>query len=126
MLNPMTRRSFFGRAAVAPVAGMAATPELPKQAWVIVTPNWQYNDEYTYAEGEDVLPKVYFDQHEAEAECQRRCRQFFTTQTPQDFEVCFELYRDGFPEDATEETVTWEQLRNAGFPQPYWVKELEV
>jgi hypothetical protein len=126
MGNQISRRAFLGQTAVAPAAGIAATPERPQEAWVIVATNWQYNDEYTYPEGEEVLPKVYFDQQAAEEECRRMCEQFFAGQTPLDFEVDFESYRHELPKDVTEETVTWEQLCSAGFPAPYYVQEMET
>jgi hypothetical protein len=126
MSHPISRRAFLGQTAVAPVTSVATSPQRPTQAWVIVTPNWRYNDEYNYAEGEEVLPKVYFDQHEAEAECRRLCEQFFTQQTPLDFEFDFQSYRDELPDGVTEEDVTWEQLVKAGFPAPFSIQELET
>jgi hypothetical protein len=87
MANQISRRAFLGQAAVTPATGIAEATARPKEAWVILATNWRYNDEYTYAEGEEVLPKVYFDRQEAEAECRRLCEQFFAGQTPLDFEV---------------------------------------
>ena len=127
MAHQISRRAFLGQAASAPAAAVVNIPsQRSKQAWVIAEVNWQYNDEYTYAEGEQTLPKVYFDRQEAETECQRLCEQFFENVTPLDWEVDFEFYRDHLPEDCAEESATWEQLRKAGFPAPYRVLEMET
>ena len=129
MAKQISRRAFLGQAATAPAAGMAREPtpaEQPKQAWVILRVGWEYNDEYSYPEGAQALPKIYFDRPEAEAECQRLCQKFFREATPLDFEVDFEFYRGVLAEDVTEETATWEQLCSAGFPAPYYLQEMET
>lgn len=129
MADSVSRRSFLRHAASAPAAGLAGPPalaETPKRAWIIVGVNWEYNDEYTYPDGERALPKVYFDEQVAAAECQRLCQEFFEQATPLDWEVDFGSYQDELPDDATEDTVTWEQLRQAGYPDPYYVQEMEA
>ena len=108
------------------VTGAADTPPpIPQRAWVIVELGWEYNDEFMYAEGEVPRTTLFFDQALADAECQRLCAGFFTAETPAEFEVDFASYFDeaeyrGFEEHA----VTWEALREWGFPDPYYVLEL--
>jgi hypothetical protein len=129
MADSVSRRGFLRHAACAPVAGVAGSPAVAEpiqQAWIIIGVNWEYNDEYTYPDGEQALPKVYLDQKAAEAECQRLCQQFFEQATPLDWEVDFVEYEPELPDDVSEETVTWDQLRQAGFPEPYYVQEMEV
>ena len=93
----------------------------------IVTPNWQYNDEYNYAEGEEVLPKVYFDQQRGRSRMPPALRAVLcTTRRRWTSRWIFSSYRDELSEDATEDTVTWEQLLQAGFPEPFSVQELET
>lgn len=126
MFEKLTRRMFFRRGASAPVAGLLKEADRPQKAWIIVELGWEYNDEFTYQEGEYPLPKVYFDRQEADRECARRCREFFAAQTPEEFEVDFDQYRPDLPPGATPQSVTWEQLREAGFKQPYIVQEMEA
>ena len=108
------------------VTGAAPAPRpIPQRAWVIVELGWQYNDEFTYADGEVPRTTLFFDQALADAECRHLCAGFFTAETPTEFEVDFASYFDeaehcGFEERA----VTWEALRERGFPDPYYVLEL--
>ncbi len=127
MSNNVSRRAFFRQAVAAPIATTAGVNEaLPKQAWIILEVNWGFNDEFTYEEGERALRTLYYTKEHAEQECQRLCDAFFAAETPQQFEVRFELYEDAFPAGTSEESVTWEQLRQAGFPNPYSVQELQA
>jgi hypothetical protein len=119
MSDSISRRTFFGRAAAAPLAipGSPLPAEKPDKAWVILGINWEYNDEYSYEDGEHVLNQVYYDQETALAECKRLCDQFFAGQTPTDFE-CDWNWLD------IDETDDWDAVRAAGFPDPYYVKEM--
>ena len=128
-MNPtesISRRGFFGHAAGATAAGIgqaigvAASHETqsPPQAWIIMCLNWQYNDEYTYQEGEFACGKVYFDKQEAETACRALCEAFFQ-ESPEDFGVWWDQY------ELDPDTATWSDLRQAGFPDPYYLMELK-
>ena len=110
------------------VTATAPAPSLiPQRAWVIVELGWEYNDEFTYAEGEVPRTTLFFDQALADAECQRLCAGFFAAETPAEFEVDFASYFDEAEHRGFEErTVTWETLRERGFPDPYYVLELSA
>ena len=92
--------------------------------------NWQYNDEYSYAEGEYARADLFYDLATAEVECRRLCEEFFTRlyPTPASFEPDWDSYRDNLDldPDMDESEVTWAQLREAGFPDPYFVQELTI
>ncbi len=115
----VSRRGFFRNAVTATALTAAgAPPPLPSKAWTIVGINWGYNDEFCYEEGEYVVGKVYFDEEVANAECQKMIAAFFSD-TPQEFQPLWEQY------EVDPETATWDDLRKAGFPDPYYVRELE-
>lgn len=123
--NAVSRRGFFNQVAGAVAAPIAAvTPATTTtKVWVIVGLNWEYNDEWTYQEGESPLPQVYFDEDVANAECQRMCDEFFASQSPHDFEVDWnglELDEDD------DEQNTWGAVCDAGFPNPYYVMECKA
>lgn len=126
MGDHLSRRDFLQPAAVPVVAAGAPGSELPKQAWVIIVLGWEYNDKYAYPEGEYVQPKLYFDKSQAEAECGRLCDAFFAAETPQEFGVDHMLYLGELPDDVDEDSITWEQLRAAGFPHPYYIQQMET
>ena len=107
----------------------AGVPALPLQAlqraWLIVELGWEHNDEFTSAEGEYPLTQLFFDKALADAECQCLCTEFFTAETPTEFEVDFAAYFDEVTlRDFDELAITWETLRERGFPDPYYVLEL--
>lgn len=85
---------------------------------MIMELGWEYNDEFTYPEGEFLRSNMFLNKATADGECQRLCAEFFATQTPEEFEVDLEGYHLA-GRDPT--TVTWEELRAAGFPDPYYV-----
>ena len=122
-----SRRGFFGHLFGAGATGAtiltSPEPSRPTQAWVIVERQWQYNDEYSYDEGEFTRTTLYYDPQQAAADCQRLCEEFFQAQTPMEFEADFESY---FTRDYMPEKVTWEELRAEGFPDPYYVQQLGV
>ena len=123
---PLSRRGFFGRMAAAPAAAIVPAEEKPRQAWILVSLSWEYNDEFSYPEGEYPESRLFYDRADADAECRRRCDEFFAAQTPAEFEVQFELYladRLQHPE-FDEDAVTWAELQAAGFPDPYYILEL--
>ena len=116
----VSRRGFFRNAVTATALGTAAgvTPHPPSKAWTIVGINWGYNDEFCFQEGEYVVGKVYFDEEVANAECQKMTDAFFS-ESPQEFQPCWQAY------EVDPETATWDDLRKAGFPDPYYVQELQ-
>ncbi len=83
---------------------------------------WEEIDGYTYAEGESTHSRLFYDRAAAEAECRRLCEAFFAAWTPVEFKVDCEAYHQ--PGD--DETVTWAELREAGFPDPYYVHQLHT
>ena len=123
---PLSRRGFFGRMAAAPVATIAPTLEQPPRAWILVALGWEYNDEFNYPEGEYPETRLYCRRDEADAECRKRCVAFFADQTPAEFEVDFTNWLPDRVSDSDfdEDAVTWDELRTAGFPDPYYVLEL--
>ncbi len=124
-LPPITRRGFFGQAVAGATLRSASSPPTPSQAWIIVALGWEYNDEFTYPSGESPREEVYFDRAAAATECQRLCAEFFAAQTPEEFELDWDAYRDELPEDRADATdITWDELRAVGFPEPYYVLEL--
>lgn len=119
----LSRRAFLGRTAAAPAAALSGTrPTLPAtgRAWIIVELGWEYNDEAAWPEGQYPRTVIYRDKEEAEAECRRLQEAFFARQTPQEFEV------DVASWDCDPETATWEELIAAGFPEPYYVQEMQL
>jgi hypothetical protein len=123
MSNPLvSRRGFFRHAAGATAAGATtgqSVPSPPSRAWTILGINWEYNDEFCYEAGEFIEPTVYFDEQEAIAACQKLTAAFFG-ESPQEFQPCWHVY------EVDPDTATWDDLRQAGFPDPYSVKELEA
>jgi hypothetical protein len=134
--DSVSRRWFFthlftaGAGAVARVVTAATPPEplpTPQRAWVIVELGWEYNDEFTYAEGEFSRTQLFFDKALADTECRRLCSEFFAAETPTEFEVDFAAYfNDAEHHSFDELAVTWEALRERGFPDPYFVQELSA
>jgi hypothetical protein len=115
----VSRRGFFRNAVTATALGAAqAAPQFPAKAWTIVGINWGYNDEFCFEEGEFVVGKVYFDEAVAKAECQQMIDDFFAD-TPQEFEPMWDQY------EVDPETATWDDLRKAGFPDPFYLMELQ-
>ncbi|MFO1045222.1 MAG: hypothetical protein U0941_25885 [Planctomycetaceae bacterium] len=123
----VSRRRFFTQLVTAGTGGLARTvtsavptrESTPQQAWVILELGWEYNDEFTYPEGEFLRSNMFLNKAAADAECERLCIEFFAAQTPEDFEVDLEGYRLA---DRDPATVTWEELRAAEFPDPYYVQ----
>lgn len=127
--DPISRRAFFGQAAVAPAAGLLQPAvEKPKLAWIIVMLNWEYDDENSCQQGEMPLDRLFYDQEEAERECQRLCDEFFGREDIEEFSPDVENYMYGTPEydcpGFHPSEVTWKQLRENGFPDPYYVMEI--
>ena len=122
----VSRRRFFTNLVTAGTGGLArlmaaAVPSqqgLPQQAWVIMELGWEYNDEFTYPEGEFLRSNMFLNKASADAECERLCAEFFARETPEAFEVDLEGYHLA---DRNPATVTWDELRAAGFPDPYYV-----
>ena len=133
-LDPVTRRGFFTNLLTAGIGGVArvviaTAPALPppQRAWVISEVGWEYNDEFTYAEGAFPHTQLFFEKALADTECQRLCTEFFAAETPAEFEVDFATYYDeSIGREFDEHAVTWEALRERGFPDPYYVLELDA
>ncbi|MFO1045857.1 MAG: hypothetical protein U0941_29085 [Planctomycetaceae bacterium] len=123
----VSRRRFFTNLVTAGTGGLArlvtaAVPlreAPPQQAWVIMELGWEYNDEFTYPEGEFLRSNMFLNKASADAECERLCVEFFAAETPEGFEVDLEGYHLA---DRDPATVTWDELRAAGFPDPYFVQ----
>lgn len=118
-----SRREFLGSLGLAAVPEAAKTVFVetrPKQAWVILQQGWENNDEATYsAEGSYVCGTVYYDKDAADTECDKLRKEFFERETPEEFGADFSNYD-------LDEDATWEELCKAGFPDPYWVVELNA
>lgn len=123
MSNPrVSRRGFFRQAASTTVVGAAQTAAaLPARAWVIVGVNWEFNDEWQYEAGECLEPQVYFDEQKAKDACKKLNEAFFAEQDPQEFQVDWNVYEVDDPDEAT-----WDDVREAGFSDPYCVRELTI
>lgn len=105
-----------------------APPLPPQRAWLIVELDWEHAGEVCSPRGERPRPKLFYEKERAEAERRRLCQEFFQAQTPArfgvDFESCFWDRLAGVDYDP--EAVTWDELREAGFPDPYYVLEVEA
>lgn len=129
MTQSVSRRAFFGQATIGvATTALTATQRPPPLAWIIVRIEWQYNDEYTYEAGSSAESTLFYDKAVVEAECQRRNTEFFTVDypTPDDFEPDWDAYDLDRTSGFDEATVTWDELRAAGFPDPFLVQELSV
>ncbi|HUQ69132.1 MAG TPA: twin-arginine translocation signal domain-containing protein [Planctomycetaceae bacterium] len=120
----LSRRGFLGLVGSAAAAPMPVAPPSPARAWIILARNWVYNDEISYPDGTSPRTAVFYDQTQAEAECRRLCEAFYAEQTPEEFEPDWHEYFPDYGRDFDESAVTWEQMRDAGFPEPYLVQEL--
>lgn len=96
----------------------------PEQAWIILEQQWEHSDEFFVPEGEHAHCDLYYSESAAADECRRLNEEFFTTEPPIDYRDEMEGYLD--PEIYDPETVTWDQLREAGYPGPYRVLELHT
>ena len=120
----VSRQRFFTNLVTAGTGGLArlvtASVPLreatPQQAWVIMELGWEYNDEFTYPEGEFLRSNMFLNKARSGAECERLCAEFFAAETPEEFEVDLEGYHLA---DRDPATVTWDELCAAGFPDPY-------
>lgn len=102
-------------------AGAATSPSVaavPRRAWIIVGLHWEYNDEFAIPAGEFTGDKIYFDEQAARDACRALTDTFFQ-ESPAEFGVCWDEF------DLDPDTATWDDLRRAGFPEPYYLKELE-
>lgn len=128
MTAPVSRRTFFGQAALAPVAAVVPPVARPARAWIIMAIHWEYNDEWSYAEGTTPRTELYYDRDQAQAACQQLCDEFFTAAYPLpiDFVPNWNDYDFARHPDFDEETVTWDELRAEGFPDPFFVQKLVV
>lgn len=84
---------------------------------------WEYNDEFTYPEGEFLRSKLFLDKASADAECERLCAEFFAAKMPDEFEVDIDTFHLA---DRDPATITWDELRIAGFPDPFSVQLVQT
>lgn len=122
----MSRREFFGQAPAGAVASLIAA-ESPPRAWIILQQGWEHNDEFSYPAGELAHSTLYYDRAAAEAACRQWNDEFYAEQTPAEFDVDWSLYfPEGLPEDLDEASVTWDHLKEAGWEDPYSLRELTI
>lgn len=124
-LASMKGKEIFGQAAAGTASGMLGAGR-PRQAWIVVEQGWEYNDEFHYPEGEYPRSRLFSQRTDAEAECRRLCERFYAEQTPAEFEVDWSAYGPDrlFAPGGDEESVTWQEIREQGFPEPFFVMEL--
>ena len=126
MTIPLSRREFFGQAPACAVATLIAT-EPPPRAWIVMQQGWEHNDEFSYASGELAHSTLYYDQASAEAACQTLNDEFYAQQTPAEFDVeWYEYFPHGLPDGLTEDEVTWDRLKEEGWADIYFLRELTV
>ena len=86
---------------------------------MIVELDWEEIDGDTYPAGESTHNRLFYDEAAAEAECRRLCEAFFAAWTPAEFKIDCWAY-------SCDETVTWAELCEAGFPEPYYIHQLHT
>lgn len=125
MAISLSRRQFFSRAPAGAVAALVAHP--PPRAWIILELNWQYNDEFSYSEGEFAHFTLYYDRAAAESACAEFNSAFYAAQSPARFEIDWATYfPDGLAEGQTESDITWNDVKERGWNDPYFVHELTI
>ena len=125
---PLSRREFFRQAPAGAATALLGTAPPPPRAWIIMEPNWHFNDEYTYAEGEVTHSTLYYDRAAAEAACRELNDQFYAGQTPAEFELDWATYfPGGLPDGRTEEDVTWDDVKQTDcWTDPFLLHELTI
>lgn len=129
LIDPISRRGFFGQAAVAPAAGLiqSGPVERPKRAYAIMEVGWEYNDEFcTEVDGGHLHPRLYYYKAEADEEC-RKLSEKWPGMTPYEWSPPESAVQDALEHSgkASEEELTWADYYESGFPAPYYVVELE-
>lgn len=127
MTLPLSRRQFLSQAPAGTVAVLVAA-EPPPRAWIIMEADWEFNDQYSYADGERAGGTLYYDRPAAEAECRRLNEEFYARETPDEFQLDWTLYFPGdLPDGKSEDEITWADVKAAGtWRDPYWIRELIV
>jgi len=88
---------------------------------------WEHNDEISYASGELAHATLYYAQDAAETACQQLNDEFYAEQTPAEFDLDWQLYfPDGWPDELDVDAVTWDQVKAAGWSDPYFLRELTI
>lgn len=84
--------------------------------FVILGADWEYNDEYNYkTDGTHITGDVFYtNRAKADAECSRLNQVWYDGHDP-----------EAYNNEACEEGCTWEDLKAAGFTDPYKVEELQ-
>lgn len=108
MRTQVTRRGFLGWLGTTAALPTAPSPA-PRQAWIILERYWEHNDEVSFPDGQFPLGQVFYDEAQAEAECERLCQQFYARATPEEFEVDVPEYVD-LDADFEESAVSWQDL----------------
>lgn len=127
MTLPLSRRQFFGQTPVGTLAALAAT-EPPPRAWIIMQADWEFNDQYSYADGEIVGTTLFYDRSAAETECWRLNDEFYARETPDEFQLDWTYYfPDDLPAGKSEDEITWDDVKAAGYwKDPFSIRELTV
>jgi hypothetical protein len=73
-----------------PAAALAPDPPAPatsglQKVYVIVGVNWNYNDEYSYAQGQYLTENIFIDKAAAERHCRKCIEQFYEEEDPDEF-----------------------------------------
>jgi hypothetical protein len=128
MRTALSRREFFAQAPASAAAATLLGGEPPPRAWIILGANWEYNDEFSYADGETAGSTLFYDQSAAEAECRRCNEDFYVNESPQEFHLDFAYcFPEGLPDGKSEEDITWDDVQAAGcWEEPFRIFELTV
>ncbi len=127
MTLSVSRREFLGQAPASAVLALLVSTPPPTRAWVITEPDWHYNDEFTYADGEVTRATLYYDLAAAEIACRALNDRFYAGQSPQDFELDWETYfPDGLPDGNSEDEITWDEVKRSGWTDPFLLLELTL
>jgi hypothetical protein len=126
MFRSASRRAFFRRLVTAPAALWApAPPRTPQTAWIVLQLCWEGLDDWVQPQGVWPLPQLYFERAAAERVCARLTVEFFEHSDPAEFGI-EPWILESLPDGLDEANATWEQIREAGFPDPYEIQELKV
>ena len=90
--------------------------------------DWEFNDEYSYADGEIAGTTLFYDRSAAETECRRLNDEFYAHETPEEFQLDWAFYfPDELPGDKSEDQITWDDVKAAGgWRDPYSIRELTI
>jgi len=111
-----------------PVFEHPVVEELPSQ-WVVGSPDWDSNDEVTWANEGVLLQHVVYDKLEdAQAYCRFLNDLFYQEQTPSEMQLPFDniFYDPEYPwpwdengEEKDTDDITWDEVRAGDWTEPY-------